>query len=143
MFRGLFSRWFKPAPVTEPEVEIPDEALFLNGRDGVSGPHIHGLARDWADTQKACQIRGCERPSAFDVVTLQHLDVDIPFRDAQRKKLKDYSRPRKVEDDFIETQGNPLPTYQWYALCDRHYRNFVRGKAPNGEATKLVIGPYL
>lgn len=135
MLRKLFSRWFgdKSPEITSPTQEldlseVPDEALFYPGKDIASGPHIHGIARDYADQMKACQIRNCERPSAFDVITLQHLDVDLPFA-RHGSRLEDTDPPLD------------LPTYQFYAICDRHYEKFVRGKAPNGESTKLVIGP--
>jgi len=140
MFRSLFS-WFARRP-QETVSEIPDEALFLNdkGRTGTS-PHLPSISRDYQNVMKACDIAECQRPSAFDVITLQHLKTDVPFthrnREAEKKKKRD------IRDDFLETQSPLLPTYQFYALCDRHYESFVRGKASNGQSTKLVIGPQV
>ena len=142
MLKRILS-WFAPKqPEQSTAPEIPDEALFLSDKEGkAGGPHLHGLARDYGDVMKACDIAKCQRPSSFDVVTLQHLTVDVPF--TRRNRDAKIPRREKIGDDFIETQSSPLPTYQFYALCDRHYEAFVRGKAPNGQSTKLVIGPQV
>lgn len=138
--RAWFCKSAVPAAVPEVDEAPQDDPLFLFGCVDTKstyngGPILKGMSRSLEEMSHACHINKCVRPSSFTVMSLQELEVDIPFavRDRMRRMVWTNKEPLTPYDN----KSNYLPAYKQYFLCDRHYDELVRGKP----GTAYVVGP--